>query len=109
MSPLDRFGLDRRFVKYLPPNDANDELFYVEEDRSVRADNTFSFKSIRFEAPRHLPDRAVQIRFQRKNPASRVIVYYKGERMGEAKPLNPVANDRPAASQPSATPSTINT
>jgi len=95
MSPLDRFALDRSFVKFLPPNQANDELFYVEEDRSVRADNTFSFKAIRFEAPRHLPDRAVQIRFQRKSPSMRVIVYYKGERMGEAKPLDPVANDRP--------------
>jgi transposase InsO family protein len=105
MSPLHRFGLDRTRARYLPPNEANDELFFVEEDRHVRADNTFSFKSIRFEAPRHLPERAVQIRFQRKAPASRVIVYYKGERMGEAKPLNPIANDRPA-SQPSTDPST---
>ena len=95
MSPLDRFALDRSWVKFLPPNQANDELFFVEEDRSVRADNTFSFKSIRFEAPRHLPDRTIQIRFQRKAPESAVIVYYKGERMGQAKPLNPVANDRP--------------
>jgi len=98
MAPLDRFALDRSRVRYLPPNEANDELFFVEEDRHVRADNTFSFKSVRFEAPRHLPDRTVQIRFQRKAPATRVIVYYKGERMGEAKPLNPVANDRPPQS-----------
>lgn len=94
MTPLDRFALDRGRVRYLPPNEANDELFFVEEDRAVRADNTFSFKSIRFEAPRHLPDRTIQIRFERKRPAHRVIVFYKGERMGEAKPLNPVANDR---------------
>ena len=97
MSPLDRFALDRARVKFLPPNQANDELFYIEEDRQVRLDNTFSFKSIRFEAPRHLPDRTIQIRFQRKAPATRVIVYYKGERMGEAKPLDAVANDRPPA------------
>jgi transposase InsO family protein len=103
MSPLDRFALDRSWVKFLPPNQANDELFYVEEDRSVRADNTFSFKSIRFEAPRHLPDRAVQIRFQRKSPSTRVIVYYKGERMGEAKPLDAIANDRPPQNQSSGT------
>jgi hypothetical protein len=95
MSPLDRFALDRSRVRYLPPNQANDELFFVEEDRHVRADNTFSFKSIRFEAPRHLPERTVQIRFERKSPTQRVIVYYKGERMGEARPLDPVANDRP--------------
>ena len=97
MSPLDRFGLDRGRVKFLPPNQANDELFFVEEDRHVRADNTFSFKAIRFEAPRHLPDRTLQIRFQRKAPTTRVIVYYKGERMGQAKPLDALANDRPPA------------
>ena len=94
MPPLDRFALDRSRVRFLPPNEANDELFYVEEERHVRTDNTFSFKSLRFEAPRHLPDRTILIRFERRKPAGRVIVYYKGERMGEARLLNPVANDR---------------
>lgn len=94
MTPLERFALDRARVRYLPPNQANDEMFFVEEDRHVRADNTFSFKSIRWEAPRHLPDRTIQIRFQRNRPKERVIVFYKGERMGHANPLNPIANDR---------------
>lgn len=94
MSPLDRFALDRKWVRFLPPNEANDELFFVEEERHVRADNTFAFKSLRWEAPRHLPDRTIQIRFQRSQSAARVVVYYKGERMGEARLLNPVANDR---------------
>jgi putative transposase len=96
MSPLDRFALDRNRVRFLPPNEANDELFFVEEDRHVRADNTFSFHAVRFEAPRHLSERAIQVRFQRKDPTTRVIVYYKGERMGEARRLDAVANDRPA-------------
>jgi transposase InsO family protein len=96
ISPLDRFALDRNRVRFLPPNEANDELFFVEEERHVRADNTFSFHAIRFEAPRHLPERTVQVRFQRKDPTTRVIVYYKGERMGQARPLDPIANDRPA-------------
>jgi putative transposase len=95
MSPLDRFALDRNRVRFLPPNEANDELFFVEEERHVRADNTFSFKSLRFEAPRHLPERTIQVRFQRRDPTTRVIVYYKGERMGQARLLDPVANDRP--------------
>jgi putative transposase len=95
MSPLDRFALDRHRVRFLPPNQANDELFFVEEERHVRADNTFSFHAVRFEAPRHLPDRTVQVRFQRKNPATRVVVYYKGERMGQARPLDAIANNRP--------------
>jgi transposase InsO family protein len=104
MSPLDRFALDRKWVRFLPPNEANDELFFVEAERHVRADNTFSFKSLRWEAPRHLPDRAIQVRFQRSRPTGRVVVYYKGERMGEARPLDPVANDR----KPAAAPSTLN-
>jgi transposase InsO family protein len=101
MTPLDRFALDRSRVRYLPPNQANDELFFVEEDRAVRADNTFPFKSIRLEAPRHLPDRTIQIRFERKRPADRVIVFYKGQRMGQARPLDPVANDRKPIHPPS--------
>jgi len=95
ISPLDRFALDRNRVRFLPPNEANDELFFVEEERHVRADNTFSFKSLRWEAPRHLPDRAIHIRFQRSAPTQRAVVYYKGQRMGEARLLDAVANDRP--------------
>ncbi len=105
MSPLDRFALDRKWLRFLPPNEANDELFFVEEDRHVRADNTFSFHAIRFEAPRHLPDRTIQVRFERKAPARRVVVYYKGERLGEARPLNAIANDRkPFNPQPTTLP-----
>jgi putative transposase len=104
MSPLDRFALDRKWLRFLPPNEANDELFFVEEERHVRADNTFSFKALRFEAPRHLPDRAIQIRFQRSQPTRRVVVYYKGERLGEARLLDAIANDR----KPSTTPLSLN-
>jgi len=100
MSPLDRYALDRKWVRFLPPNEANDELFFVEEERHVRADNTFAFKSLRWEAPRHLPDRTIHIRFQRSQPASRVVVYYKGERMGEARLLDAIANDRKPLNQP---------
>ena len=100
MSPLDRYALDRKWVRFLPPNEANDELFFVEEERHVRADNTFAFKSLRFEAPRHLPDRTIHIRFQRSKPLERVVVYYKGERMGKARLLNPVANDRKPLNPP---------
>jgi len=35
----------------LSPNQANDELFYIESERSVRADNTFSPKGKRCEVP----------------------------------------------------------
>ena len=93
MKPIDRFGLDLSRVRFLPPSDMNDELFFVEHDRKVLADNTFSLKNTRFEAPRDLRNRKVQIRFDRLN-FDRAIVYYKGERMGEARPVDFVANDR---------------
>ena len=93
MRPIDRFGLDLSRVRFLPPSEVNEELFFVEQDRSVLADNTFSLKNTRFEAPRDLRNRKVQIRFARLN-FERAIVYYKGERMGEARPVDFIANDR---------------
>ncbi len=96
MKPIDRFGLDLSRIRYLPPNEVNDELFYVEENRKVLADNTFSLKAKRFEAPRDLRSKAIQVRFDRSKFA-RAIVYYKGERMGEARPVDLLANDRPAS------------
>jgi putative transposase len=93
MRPIDRFGLDLSRIRFLPPNEANDELFFVEEDRTVQNDNTFSFKRIRYEAPRDLRNRKIQIRFNRLS-FDKTIVYFKGERMGQAYPVDFVANDR---------------
>ncbi len=93
MRPIDRFGLDLSRIRFLPPSQANDELFFVEENRTVLNDNTFSFNRIRYEAPRNLCSRKIQVRYNRLN-FDRLIVYYKGQRMGEAKPLDFTANDR---------------
>ena len=93
MKPIDRFGLDLSRIRYLSPGEVSDELFFVEQDRSVLADNTFSLKNTRFEAPRDLRNRKVQVRFDRLH-FDRAIVYYKGERMGEARPVDFVGNDR---------------
>src|SRR5687768_5785937 len=93
MKPIDRFGLDLGRIRFLPPSDVNEELFFVEQDRTVLADNTFSLKNDRFEAPRDLRSRKVQIRFDRLKFEC-PIVYYKGEPMGEARPVDFVANDR---------------
>ena len=93
MRPIDRFGLDLPRIRFLPPSSVSDELFFVEENRSVLADNTFSIKRTRFEAPRDLRNRKVQVRFDRQR-FGRVVVFYKGERMGEAHPVDLQANDR---------------
>lgn len=95
MKPIDRFGLDLAQIVYLTPSEVSDELFFVEQPRSVIADNTFSLKGKRFEAPRDLRSKKIAVRFDRRN-RGRAIVYYKGERMGEATLLDFEANDRPA-------------
>jgi putative transposase len=93
MRPIDRFGLDLSRIRFLPPTEANDELFFVEQDRTVLADNTFSIHRTRYQAPRDLHSRKIQVRFDRHH-FNRVVVYYKGERMGDALPVDFVANDR---------------
>jgi transposase InsO family protein len=91
MKPIDRFALDLKRIKFLPPSQVTDELFYTEDERQVKKDNTFSFKSIRYEAPVNLQGKTIQIRFSRTTTHP-VIIYYKGQRMGEAKELNLIAN-----------------
>jgi transposase InsO family protein len=95
MKPIDRFGLDLKRIRFLPICEANDELFFVEEDRVVRADNTFSLKNIRFEPPADLHGRKIQVRYDRKHFGSdKVIVYYRDQRIGPARPVDFTANDR---------------
>lgn len=93
MKPIDRFNLDYRRIRFLPPNEANDELFFFEQERKVKKDNTFSLKGTRYEAPRDFRGRTIKVRFDRFN-TTKVVVYYKNERMGEAVPLKPFLNDR---------------
>lgn len=93
MKPIDRFGLDRKRIRFLPPNQANDELFYIESERTVMADNTFRLKAIRWEVPADLPSRKIQVRYDR-HQTDLVIVYYKGHRIGVARPIDFLANDR---------------
>jgi hypothetical protein len=53
--------------------------------------NTFSFKNIRFETPVDLHEKPITIRYERGS-LDRVVIYYKGARIGPAKPLDAVAN-----------------
>lgn len=93
MKPIDRFGLDLKRIRFLPPSDINDELFFFADTRTVKKDNTFSFDAKRWEAPVDLRNRVIEIRFERFKK-NRVVVYYKNERAGEAKLLVPFWNDR---------------
>jgi transposase InsO family protein len=91
MKPIDRFGMDLKRIRFLNPSENNDALFYVEENRKVKKDNTFSVFNRRFEAPRDLRNKTIQIRFDR-HQKNKVLVYFKDQPMGEAKPVDLIAN-----------------
>ena len=93
MKPIDRFGIDLARVRFLPPSEFNDELFYAEATRKVKKDNTFSFRNRRYETPVDLRDKQIQLRYDRhRHDNACVIIYYKGQRLGVARLLDAVAN-----------------
>ena len=95
MKPIDRFGLDLKRIRFLPPDPANDELFFLEEDRRVSKTNTFQLQRILFEAPADVRGHQIQVRFDRLNfDHTHVVVYFKNQRLGLATPLDLVSNDR---------------
>jgi len=91
MKPIDRFMLDYKRIRFLSPMQSNDELFYAETKRKVKKDNTFSFKNVRYETPVDLRNKQITIRYERTT-RNCIVVYYKDQRMGEARHLDPVAN-----------------
>jgi putative transposase len=93
MKPVDRFALDSKRLQFLSPSEENDELFFAEEERVVKNDNTFSFKSNRYETPVHLAGKKIQIRFDRRTMHP-LVIYYKNQRMGQAVPLDLIQNGR---------------
>ena len=93
MKPIDRFGIDLARVRFLPPSEHNDELFYAEADRKVKKDNTFSFRGRRYESPVDLRDKPIQLRYDRhRQDTAAVIIYSKGQRLGVAHLLDAVAH-----------------
>jgi hypothetical protein len=94
MKPIDRFGLDLSRIDYLRPSQYNKELFYFEESRGVRSDNTFNLRGTRYEAPRDLRNRRIEVRFDRHDGSVLPVVYSQGKRMGKAEPVDFIANDR---------------
>lgn len=87
MIPIERFNLDLGRINYLRDDEYAEEVFFVEVDRKVGKTNVFSINNCKFECPVDLRDKKVQVRFDR-NRRSRFIVYFNGNRMGEASLLN---------------------
>jgi len=93
MKPIDRFGIDLSRIRFLPPSEHNDELFYAEATPKVKKDNTFSFTGRRYETPVDLRDKQIQLRYDRhRTDTTAIIIYFKGQRQGTARVLDAVAN-----------------
>ncbi|WP_426336542.1 DDE-type integrase/transposase/recombinase [Pseudoduganella sp. R-31] len=93
MAPVDRFNLDRNRITFLADDAFSAEVFYVEEERKVSKTNVFSINSQRYECPVDLRGKAVQVRYDRQRRDS-FIVYFAGQRMGQANALDLHANAR---------------
>ena len=91
MKPVDRFNLDISRIKYITNNEITQEVFFVEELRKVNKTNCISMFSQQFECPVDLRGLQVQVRYDRQDK-SKIIVYFKNKRMGQALALNAIAN-----------------
>lgn len=93
MKPIDRFGIDLPRIRFLPPSEHHDELFFAEATRKVKKDNTFSFAGRRYETPVDLRDKEIHLRYdRRRTETTAVIIYFQGQRLGAARLLDAVAN-----------------
>jgi putative transposase len=93
MTPIDRYNLDRNRVKFLTDDTFSAEVFFMEETRKVGKTNVFSICSQRYECPVDLREKAIQVRYDRMR-RNRFVVYFNGQRMGEATALDLYANAR---------------
>ena len=93
MAPIDRFNLDRNRVAFLTDDVYSAEVFFIEEERRVSKTNVFSINGQRHECPVDLRGKTVQVRYDRMRRDT-FIVYFDGQRMGEATPLDLHANAR---------------
>lgn len=91
MKPIDRFNLDRARIRFLTDDAFSEELFFIEETRKVSKTNVFSIQSQRLECPVDLREKTIAVRYDRQRQ-DRYIVYFAGQRMGEAQVLDPVFN-----------------
>jgi transposase InsO family protein len=91
MVPIDRFNLDRKRIKFLTDDAFSAEVFFIEENRKVSKTNVFSIFKKRYECPVDLREKTIQVRYDRMRQ-DRFVVYFAGQRMGEATLLNLYAN-----------------
>jgi len=93
MKPIDRFGLDRNRIEYLPTSEFLDEIFFVEKERKVEKNNTFQLNNVQYEAPVNLRGQKIHVRFHPKK-RDKILVFFKDQKMGEAQVVNLYINSK---------------
>jgi len=91
MKPIDRFAIDRTRIEFITNSEYIDEIFFVEEERKVAKDNTFRFDNGIYEAPVHLRQQTIKIRFHPKY-RDKVIVFFNDKQVGYAHHVHQYLN-----------------
>lgn len=91
MSPLDFFMSQADRVKLIARPDMVDEYFMLKVNRKIKHDATLSLENILFEAPSHLANSRLQVRYDpewlldKQHP---VLLYKDDQKLGEAYQVN---------------------
>jgi len=91
MSPLDFFMSQADRVKLIARPDMVDDYFMLKVNRKIKHDATLSLENILFEAPSHLANSRLQVRydpewlFDKRHP---VLLYQDDQKLGEAYQVN---------------------
>ena len=110
-TPLLRWQRDIEHIRQLPPATDLRRLFFHRVDRLVRRDCTFLLHQRFYEAPPHLPNQTIEVRFDPLDPAE-VEIYFQGQLQARARPVDPVVNAQlpssPVLASPTPEPTGIN-
>ena len=108
LTPLARYQQDLPKIRTLGPRAAQlDALFYHRINRSVRKDGTVSYLGERFEVPYELAGKTVKLVVDPHAGKVLGVENSDGERVGEATPLDAIANCTRARRKPDETEASI--
>lgn len=95
LTPLERYRQDLLRIRSLGPFASRiDELFLHRHDRLVKRDGTVSYDGQRFEVPFELAGQTVKLVVDPHRQKVVGVESLKGEPLGQAAPLDPIANCR---------------
>lgn len=90
-TPIDAWQEKQTRIVY-PTKQQLQQDFLAENTRKVRSDGTISFNSIYYEVDSTLAGQQVTVRFDPIEDNKKLLVYWQGKLLGEARPVNEVEN-----------------